>query len=117
MAKDPIKPMKSLKVQAGTDEINQDGEVYRVAQGPAKEEWTVEVPAHVAEHVIRQGGAVEITESAPVTTNLVTVRHISGDPKASFGHGGIVYEPDKDGKILVPASIVSEIEPHGFVAC
>lgn len=118
MVKDPKQPTKTLKVQAGTDEINQDGEIYRVAQGPAKDEWIVDVPAHVAEHVIRQGGAIEILDvpPPPINLNLVSVRHIS-DLKATLGHGATVYEPDKDGKFLVPTSILAEIEPHGFVLC
>lgn len=110
-----------LRVQPGTDEINHDGVIYRVAQGPAAQEWTVEVPAHVAEHVIRQGGALQLDVPPPPIPDqgegFVTVRHVSGEAKLQLSHGQNLYETDKDGKTRVPASILAEIEPHGFTPC
>src|SRR5271157_6054147 len=84
-----------LRVQKGTDEINHEGVSYKVAQGPATEEWTVEVPAHVAEHILRQGGAVQVVDPGTQDPGegFVYVRHVSGDPKAKFGHGQNMYEP------------------------
>ncbi len=106
-----------IRVQKGTDEINHEGVSYKVAQGPASEEWTVEVPAHVAEHILRQGGAVQLDVPAPdLGEGFIHVRHIN-DPKTGFSHGAKIYEPDKNGKIKVPVSILAEIEPHGFISC
>jgi hypothetical protein len=107
---------KRLQMQKGTDEINQDGVGYRVAAGPAESEGFVEVPDHVAQHVLHQGGAVDLdadpTASAePMTFTKVRHRH---DKAASFTHNHVLYSPDDEGIILAPLDCLVMIQSHGF---
>ena len=108
---------RRLRMPPGTDEVNQGGDLYRVALGPAEEEGTVTVPVDVAEHLIRQGGAVEVDVSPPdLPTGFIHVRHVT-DPKASFGWCGVAYLPDEDGKIHAPIASLEAIAGHGFLPC
>lgn len=113
----PEKPAtRKIQMQKGTDEVNEGETSYRVALGPAEAEGVVIVPASAAEHLIRQGGAIDLDAITDPPKGSTHVRHAS-DPTRGFSHGGTSYKPDKDGKIHAPVAILAEIEPHGFVPC
>ena len=111
---EPKQLAKTVKVQMqkGTDEVNHGTTKYQVSN----KDWTVELPPHVAEHVIRQGGAQLIEEDVEPSSDLISVQHVS-DKKATLSYAGVNYDPDKDGKMSVPVVSVDEIAPHGFHPC
>lgn len=110
------KPTKRIQMQKGTDEVNEGETSYRVSLGAAEPEGVVIVPASAAEHLIRQGGAVDLDAQPDPPKGFVHVRH-KVDSKASFGWNGATYEPDENGKIHAPIASLAEIEPHGFIPC
>jgi hypothetical protein len=100
MAKRTVK----LKVAHGTDEVNADGQAYRVDNDD-----TVEVPEEAVAPLLEKGGCVVVDEAAPVVPKgFALLEH--DDPNASVSHG------ERDGNyIRVPLDKVNVyIQSHGF---
>jgi hypothetical protein len=102
-------PPKRVQMQKGTDEVNHGTTSYHVPR-----DGVVELPAEVAEHVLRQGGAADIDPKPELPNDLVEVSHVS-DPNAGLSWGGKSYPPSKDGKLHVPRASLADIAPHGFL--
>jgi hypothetical protein len=107
---------KRLLVQKGTDEVNHAGVSYPTAHGPAEPEGIVHLPPEAAEHILRQGGAIEVTDETVSCepSSTVLVRHIN-DPESSFSWGNRQFNPDENGLIEAPVEALAEIESHGFI--
>ena len=108
---DERQPTKRVQMQKGTDEVNHGGKSYPVP----KDTGIVELPANVAEHVIKTGGASEIFDPPEPSEDFVKVRHVH-DPKLGV-RWGEYYEPDKNGVLKVPVAAVEDIAAHGFLPC
>ena len=75
----------------------------------------VDVPPHVAEHLLHKGGfaltQVHIFQSAG------SVRMIARSGASSCSWGGQTFEPDEDGAVTVPVEAMADLSPptHDFV--
>ena len=102
-----------LQMNKGTDSIGHGGVEYVVNNHT----WQVEVPDHVGHVLLATGaGAVRIDlPEEPEPQGFVRVRHITGNPHASFGWRGNCYEPDEHGVLRIPITAAPEAASHGFV--
>lgn len=106
---------KRLQMQRGTDEVNHAGESYKVTRSSVGDmpEGYVELPEDAAEHVLRQGGAIDLDDKPELPDGHIRFRHHS-DEHVSFGFDGHVFEPDDDGIITAPAHMMESLGWHGF---
>jgi hypothetical protein len=78
-------------------------------------DWLVDVPPHVADHLLHKGGfaltQVHIFQSAG------SVRMIARSGASSCSWGGQTFEPDEDGAVTVPVEAMADLSPptHDFV--
>jgi hypothetical protein len=77
----------------------------------------IDLPPHVAEHVIRQGGAKAINPKDAPLQGTIQIQNAS-DPEATLGYGDQTYQPDKKtGIVTIPYEMAEDsgFEAHGFV--
>jgi hypothetical protein len=76
----------------------------------------IDLPPHVAEHVIRQGGAKAINPKDAPLQGSIQIKNVS-DPGAILGYGDQTYQPDKQtGIVTIPYEMAEDsgFEAHGF---
>jgi hypothetical protein len=54
---------------------------------------------------------------AEPTASPVGTAYVRHPEKIGCSYGGVELEPDKEGKLLVPANAVEELRGHGFEVC
>lgn len=106
---EPRQQRVEMKSKGGDEVVVTHGtESYHVPR-----EGHIDLPPKVAEHVIRQGGALPVDQVPPPTQGTVDVKNVI-DPATTLGYGGNTYTPDNKGITTVPLAILVEILPHGY---
>lgn len=99
--------MVKLIATQGADEANHGQVRYRVDNNGA-----IDVPEEAAGPLMKIGGFVLANKETPIAAGFVRVARADGSG-ASFG--GIFYEANPDGEIIVPAHAAVELAAHGFL--
>jgi hypothetical protein len=82
---------------------------YRAPGGP----WLVDMPPEIARHFVHNGGFAMAQAPQPVPAGMVRLMH---PDRIGCSYGGVSYEPDEEGHVLVPSGAPAELAAHGFVA-
>jgi hypothetical protein len=110
--REPAKQRVLMKNPGGDEVVVTHGtESYHIPR-----DGEADLPPHVAEHVIRQGGAKAINPKDAPLQGTIQIQNVS-DPKAIIGYGDQTYQPDATGIMTVPyeMSEESDLEAHGFI--
>jgi hypothetical protein len=86
---------------------------YRADHRDPASVWLVDMPPEIARHFIHNGGFAMVNSPAPAPAGMVRLAHPNG---IGCSYGGVSYEPDEEGHVLVPAGAPAELAAHGFVA-
>jgi hypothetical protein len=78
-------------------------------------QWLVDVPRHVAKHLLHIGGFTVAETKVYVLHSLGPIRLIHRDGPAACAWQGIKFEPEPDGAVTVPVEALAELQSHGFV--
>jgi hypothetical protein len=78
-------------------------------------QWLVDVPRHVAKHLLHIGGFSVAEAHVHVLHSAGSIRLIHRDGAASCGWQGMKFEPEADGAVTVPVEALAELQSHGFV--
>jgi hypothetical protein len=83
---------------------------YRADYTDPASVWLIDVPDHVAVHLLHSGGFSVARKERPATGSgaqpgLVRMRHAEG---IGCSFAGRAYEPDADGVVMVPVAAVED---------
>ncbi len=96
-----------LRAQFGSDEANFGTERYRVDN-----DGTVLVSVDAAPSLLHNGGFTMADDPRPaVPAGMVMLVH---PLNIGCSYGGLSYEPDGEGCVLVPAGATEQLAAHGF---
>jgi hypothetical protein len=78
-------------------------------------QWLVDVPRHVAKHLLHIGGFSVAETTVHVLHSVGSIRLIHRDGPAGCGWQGMKFEPEADGAVTVPLEALAELQSHGFI--
>ncbi len=102
-------PRLKFKAPTGTDILNIGTEAFTTDR-----DGIVEIPEELAGQMTAVDGFVLVTAPAPALT--AGTAEVAGQPGASFSWGGETFTVGDDGRTIVPASALTDIAAHGFIA-
>jgi hypothetical protein len=77
--------------------------------------WLVDVPRHVAKHLLHIGGFTVADSEVHVLHSAGSIRLIHRDGPSTCGWQGINFKLDKDGAVTVPLEALADLQAHGFI--
>jgi hypothetical protein len=78
--------------------------------------WLVDVPRHVAKHLLHIGGFTVAETNVHVLHSVGSIRLIHRSGPAGCSWQGMHFDPEDDGAVTVPLEALAELESHGFGA-
>jgi hypothetical protein len=78
-------------------------------------QWLVDVPRHVAKHLLHIGGFTVADTTVHVLHSLGSIRLIHRDGAVGCSWQGMKFDPEEDGALTVPIEALAELQSHGFV--
>jgi hypothetical protein len=76
--------------------------------------WLVDVPRHVAKHLLHIGGFTVSETNVHVLHSAGSIRLTHRDGPTSCGWQGMKFEPEADGAVTVPVEATADLQSHGF---
>jgi hypothetical protein len=78
--------------------------------------WLVDVPRHVAKHLLHIGGFTVAETNVHVLHSAGSIRLIHRSGPAGCSWQGMRFDPEEDGAVTVPLEALADLQSHGFGA-